>query len=134
MKKEPLYQVFARILEAQLNCSQSGNAEWEDKHRDAIERIMETAPSGLGLDNGVTFALQASTPEILVFTTSYHHMNDVGVYIGWTDHAITVRPSLAHGCTVSVSGQDKNGIKYFIHNVCSTWLFEEVCTNDFYKD
>lgn len=67
-------------------------------------------PSGSGIDNGVMIDLDGSMllgepqhHEKLVFHSSYHHMNEVGMYDGWTDFSVYVRPSLAHGIHVEVA-------------------------------
>ena len=61
-----------------------------------------------------------STPDKLVFYTSFHHMNDNGFYDGWTEHTVTVRPSLQFGFNMKISGQNRNEIKYHLHDVFYT--------------
>jgi len=109
------------------NCQASGNAEWEQKHRDEIERIVDDgAPSGSGFDSGTTIDLDASTENKLVFTTEYHHMSDAGFYDGWTSHRITVRPSFAFGYRLSISGQNRNGIKEYAAEIFGAFLDADI--------
>ena len=86
-------------------------------NRSTIEEIAELInqylPSGSGFDNGTTLNLDKSTPQKLVFDTSFHHMSEHGYYTRWTDHTVTVRPEF-NGLDVRVSGRDHNGIKDFI--------------------
>jgi hypothetical protein len=50
----------------------------------------------------------------LVIVTSYHHMNDAGMYDGWTDHKVIVTPSLVHGFVLRITGRNRNDIKEYI--------------------
>ena len=53
-------------------------------------------------------------------------MNDAGSYDGWTDHVITVRPSLAFGFELKISGPNRNDIKEYIHDTFDTALSAEI--------
>lgn len=119
MKK--VYQRIAELLQAIENCEQSGNTEWKGKHEDILAYVMEFAPSGSGIDNGTKLG-DDSKPERLVFRCSYHHMNDAGMYDGWTDHSIIVTPSLVFGFNVRITGKDRNGIKDYLGEVYRSWL------------
>jgi hypothetical protein len=114
MKEIPLYQAIARRAVAVANCHRSGNDEWLQRHRLAIRHLVRNhLPSGSGIDNGVHWR-EDSTADRLRFALSFHHMNADGFYDGWTDHVITVRPDLAYGFALSVSGRDRNGIKDYL--------------------
>ena len=126
MKNIPVYKRLAELVGARQNCIASGNMEWMERHEDAIESIMSTAPSGSGFDSGTKIMLDKSTSEILKFSTEYHHLNCMGYYSGWTSHSRTVRGSLQFGYTTTISGRDKDGIKEYIHDVFHTWLGEIV--------
>lgn len=71
-------------------------------------------PSGSGIDSGTKLDYGRSTPDKLVFTMSFHHMNDSGMYDGWTDHSITVKPSLVYGIEIGISGRNRNDIKDYL--------------------
>jgi len=107
-----LFQELARRVEAMNNCSRSNNTEWYRHHKTTItELVKKYFPSGCGFDNGTQLDLDNSTAEKLVFTTSFHHMNDNGVYVGWTDHKIIIKPSLTTLFTLSVKGENRNQVK-----------------------
>ena len=104
VKTKPLVTVLAGLMAARKNCEESGNDEWLDRHtRRAEDLAKEHLPSGSGFDSDTTLDLATSTSEKLVFNTSFHHMNDVGMYDGWTEHKVTVRASLAFGFTLSIN-------------------------------
>jgi len=111
----PLYRTIAQLLMARENCRRSNNGEWLERHTDTLRRIAKDClPSGSGIDSGTTIDLDKSTADRIVLQTSFHHMNDGGMYDGWTEHTITVRPSLAFGCELTISGRDRNEIKDYL--------------------
>jgi hypothetical protein len=105
---------LAGKFHAYLNCVKSNNLEWKEKHQDSIESMLENLPHGSGLDAGVKFDWDNSSPEKLIFTTSFHHMDDHGVYDGWTDHKVIVTPSFYFGIRVNITGRDRNEIKEYL--------------------
>lgn len=108
----PLYQTLAQLVAAAHRCAASGNTEWHANHVDKVrDLVREHLPSGSGFDAGTELDLSRSTGEKLVFTTSYHHMDEYGSYDGWTNHDVIVRASLQHGFTIRVTGRDRNDIK-----------------------
>jgi hypothetical protein len=72
-------------------------------------------PSGSGFDSGTQFDYDKSTPEKLVFHTTFHHMNENGMYDGWTEHTVTVTPSFVLGYHVKITGRNKNNIIEYIN-------------------
>jgi hypothetical protein len=105
------------MCDARLRCGKTleTHQEWFDRHEDTIERIVrDFLPHGSGVDNGVKFDFDHSTGEKLVLHTSFHHMDENGFYDGWTDHTVTVRPSLRFGFDLSVSGRNRNEIKDYL--------------------
>ena len=80
MIKDKLYRLLASSVDAYHRCIETKNTEWEGKHKETIETLVdEFMPGGSGIDNGTKIDLDSSTGEKLVFTLGYHHMNDVGV-------------------------------------------------------
>jgi hypothetical protein len=121
-----VYQQLASLVTARENCVKSGNDVWFDKHGEAIETIVNNyMPSGSGFDSGTKIDLDKSTGDKLVFTTSYHHMNDGGYYDGWSDHTVTVKPSLLHGFTLNIGGRDRNGFKDYAYDVFQIALYAD---------
>ena len=120
-----VYQKLASTAGALERCFEFGNEEWVTRHEKVIEDIMAGAPSGSGIDVGTKFDEEKSGDEKLVFYMGFHHMNDVGMYDGWTEHTITAVPSFS-GFHLEISGPDRNGIKEYLHDVYESWLDEEV--------
>ena len=107
----PFYEVLASAIKARLNCIQAQNDEWLERHTDTIKQLVDSfMPSGSGWDCGTKIDLDASHGEKLVFYGSFHHMNDVGYYDGWTEHTVVVTPSFS-GLNLRISGRNRNEIK-----------------------
>jgi hypothetical protein len=112
----PLYQALASKVSARIHCATTGKDEWLLRHRDDADALVrERMPSGSGFDNGTTLDWDKSTGEKLVFNTAFHHMDEHGGYIGWTEHTVTVKPSLMSGIDLTISGRDRRQIKEYIH-------------------
>jgi hypothetical protein len=96
-------------------------------HRSALSALVkEHMPSGSGFDSGTDIDLDKSNPDRLVFSTAFHHMNEHGLYCGWTEHRVTVRPSLTYAIELTVSGRNRNGIKDYAYDVFRDALLAEV--------
>lgn len=130
-----LYAELFSLCAAIRNCQQSGNAEWDNKHRNSIDRLSENyLPSGSGFDTGTTVNIDDTIKrmnnrrltECLILETSYHHMNDGGYYTHWSEHTVKVFPSLQFGFDLKVSGQNKNDIVDYIADEFSVMLDAEV--------
>ncbi len=107
-----VYQAIASAFTAYQNCIKSGNAELQAKHMERIELLVrEWLPSGSGWDTGTKF--DGGTSDKLIFTGSFHHMNESGMYDGWTDHTVTVTPAF-DGINIKISGRDRNQIKDYL--------------------
>lgn len=123
----PLYVALATLVQARLTCIATDNTEWLDRHTDRLTAMVKEAlPSGSGFDAGTTLDLDRSTPSKLVFLTSYHHMDAGGSYDGWTEHVVTVTPSLTSGFDLKVSGKDRDAIKTYIGGAFDAALSGEV--------
>lgn len=122
-----LYSVLASTVEAVQNCIKAHNEEWLGRHEQTIESLVKQyMPSGAGFDSGTTLDIDASHADKLVFHTSYHHMNDGGYYDGWTEHTVTVIPSLAHRFHLRISGRNRNDIKEYIAETFGIALQEQI--------
>lgn len=129
----PLYRELASLFQAYLTCSthtgvdHPNGIDWAAKHRESIETLCnEFMPSGAGIDCGTKFDFDASKLDKLVLTFSYHHMNDVGMYDGWTEHTLTIRPSLSFDFVTHISGRDRNQIKDYLYDVYQEALRQKV--------
>ena len=124
-----LYSKLASTVDAMHRCEEKPEqyGEWATKHAETISALVrEHMPSGSGFDCGTQMDCIESHAEKLVFTTSFHHMNDVGYYDGWTEHTITVTPSFIGGFNLRVSGRNRKDIKDYIHDVFSQALKTEL--------
>lgn len=119
-------EAIASTCEAIRNCQKSGNEEWRLKHHATLRWIeRQFLPSGSGVDSGTTIDDSLSGPSKIVLHLGYHHMDDVGVYDGWTEHTVTVRPTFT-GRDIRISGRDHNGIKEYLAEIIDCAL-GEVC-------
>lgn len=124
--KRKVYQILASKAQARINCQEAEDTEWQDRHEEAmLELVEDTAPSGSGFDCGTQIDIDKSTGEKLVFTTSFHHMDEGGSYDGWTEVEIVVSPSLVYGFTLEVIGQDRDDVHDYIGDVFHAWLDSE---------
>ena len=123
VRQEPLFRLLAHKINAVSNCISSGNHDWRSRHESDADYLAKNfLPSGSGVDCGtkIDWDLSLRTGgERIVLTASFHHMNDAGMYDGWTSHVITVKPSLMFGFDLSISGKNRNGIKEYLHEIFS---------------
>ena len=114
----PLYAALARAVGAYHRCVNAGNTEWQDRHEARIKALCDRyMPAGSGLDTGPRLDVERSTEEKLIIERAdFHHMNESGFYDGWTEHEITVRPSLAFGFALTISGRNRDEIKEYLHD------------------
>lgn len=125
--KGKLYQILAAKIDARLNCIKSGNTEWKAKHEENIYYLIRNyLPHGSGIDGENEIDLGKSTGEKIVIHTSFHHMDEYGGYDGWTDHTITVTPSLQFDFTLKISGPNRNDIKDYLYECFAEDLNREV--------
>ena len=111
---------LAALLMAYHNRLDNNDQEWE------IKKIMVAyAPAGSGFDSGTEIDFDRSDNSRLVFNTSFHHMTDNGVYDGWTEHTITVKPGFYFD-VIKVSGKNKNNIKEYIVETFGMFIDTEV--------
>lgn len=117
MTTRKLYQQIASTIDAYHRCVKTHREKiWELKHLEALHAIEANyLPHGSGIDNGCQFDLDHSTAERIMITSSYHCMDENGMYDGWADFAVTVTPSLVFGVSISVksaNGCSRQFVKY----------------------
>ena len=118
-----LYTAIASAIGARARCSDDWLARWDDRLDDIARNIL---PRGSGFDSGMKIDLEKSTAEKIVIHADFHHMNEGGYYDGWTEHTVTIRPSLQFGIDITVSGRNRNEIKDYIAET-----FHHVMTREF---
>jgi hypothetical protein len=117
---------MASLVMARKACIDTDKAEWRERHEERLLKLVrDHLPSGGGFDAGTKIDLDKSNGDKLVFTTSFHHMDENGMYDGWTEHTVTVLPSLAFCFHLSVSGRDRNFIKEYIGQSFQSALDDE---------
>lgn len=120
-----IQEIASRIV-ARSNCERLGNADWHRIHGDIVRDIgKDYLPRGSGIDSGSYVDQDASRPDRVVICTEFHHMNDVGMYDGWTSHSVVVTPTF-DGIDVRVTGRDRNGIKDYLADVFRDALMAEL--------
>ena len=126
----PVCRQLAGKVIALSNCIASGNTEWRGRHEADIEDIVtQFMPSGSGIDCGTALVLDDALRNPgarLLFTTSFHHMNEGGMYDGWTEHMVIVTPSLWHDFDLRITGRDRNDIKEYLHEVFHAALMQKI--------
>jgi hypothetical protein len=132
MNTGKLYARIALLVDAVSNCAALGKTEWQATYEASLRALEEFLPSGSGVDCGTKIDLDASLrrPGKIALTLSYHHMNEDGFYDGWTEHAVTVCPSLTSGFVLTISGRDRNGIKEYLHELLADSLHQEIAQEE----
>lgn len=116
MPTHSLTYCIATRLQTLINLRKQAEAKFElvQRNVEEIETLVKNfMPSGSGFDNGTWLDFDRSTPSKLVFITSFHHMNDAGMYDGWTEHNVTLVAAF-DGMEMKVSGRNRNDIKDYI--------------------
>lgn len=133
MKNQTLLSAIVSALVARANCEKSGNVEWLSRHSARLENLQELLPSGSGFDSGTKIDVEKSLAKggdgargRIFLQTSFHHMNEGGLYDGWTEHQITVCADLLFGFSLKIGGRDRNDIKNLIAEVFSHTLSRDV--------
>ena len=122
-----LYSELAGMVDARKRSESKPESEWFGKGTDQIESLVKQhMPQGSGFDSGTTLDLDASHADKLVFRTAFHHMNENGYYDGWTEHTVTVTPSLQFRYHIRISGRNRNDIKDMIHESFDVALSTDV--------
>ena len=116
-------EIYSRLMAIE-NCKKSGNSEWLDKHTEKLIELEKRLPSGSGIDCGTKIERDLKANQFKL-TLSFHHMDENGFYDGWTDHAITVRPSFG-GLDLTISGKNKNDIKEYLLDTYYYALTKEI--------
>ena len=125
--KYPLYMLLARDLELiAINNGNKAAFMLPERQKHLRKLVKEHMPSGSGIDNGTVLNEEYSGASKIQFDVGFHHMDDNGSYNGWTQHKVTVTPSLAWGFKLSISGPDRNQIKDYLHEAYDHALKMEV--------
>ena len=120
-----LYAQLASSVQARANCADGQNNEWYDRHeRTVLDLVDNFLPHGSGIDSDLEFDFETSTGEKLVINGSYHAMDENGMYDGWIDFLVTVRPSLQFGFDLNVQFTGANSRAYRKYGDVREYLHE----------
>lgn len=111
---QTLAQRLSSAIGAKKSSWDNGNSHWFSKWEFYADFLVASHMlSGSGFDNGTKLIWSRSTDQKLVFQCDFHHMDENGFYDGRTEHTVIVRPEFC-GFKITVSGQNRNEIKYYI--------------------
>jgi hypothetical protein len=127
-----LYKLLASSIDARKRCKEVGNGEWFERHSESIRQLIQDfLPSGSGWDSGTKIDLDASHGDKLVLFGSFHHIHgESGMYDGWTEHTVTVTPSLIHNFHLRISGRNRNEIKEYLYDIFRDDLSQTVAWSE----
>lgn len=128
-RMQPLYQIMAHTLETLQNCNRWNNPTWQAHWSLLIDMCVGLLPHGGGFDDYPKMDRKRSKPDYFVFRGSYHVMNGRGLYVGWRDYRVTVKPSFAYGLTVRVTGARLGELNEYIYEVFANALRTEYDVN-----
>lgn len=95
MIEETVYKHTASLIHALMNCKESNNQEWENRHYNSLVKLAnDFLPSGSGIDSGCQINLDESTPDKIILNSAYHAMDEDGFYCGWIHFSVVVTSSL----------------------------------------
>ena len=106
-QRMPLFVALARTIA--WDCADNRQSVKDSR----LESLVNLLPSGSGIDCGSKL-LDSSKPDCIRIQADFHHMDEHGYYDGWTEHVVTIRPSLQYGFDLSVSGRNRNQIKDYL--------------------
>jgi hypothetical protein len=114
-----LYQRMAQTAEAHNNCVKMNNTEWQAKHEQALNDMLDELPHGSGIDGTYSIIPGYCNADKIEFYCQYHAMNENGMYDGWIDYKVIVKASLSHGYKLTITGNfgKYQDIKDYLYDV-----------------
>ena len=117
-----LYRKLAFLIEWH-NRTENGKKQ---EINDSIKKLVrDHMPSGSGVDMRTKIDLISCNEKRIVFNFSFHHMNENGLYDGWTEHTLIIKPSFTD-FDMSITGRNQNDIKEYFYDVYNEALNQEV--------
>lgn len=108
MAQMKVYQFLADLCE---RAKRKNDDDYLDEARNFVKQY---GPSGSGIDCGTRLVKGGNGRLVLDF--DYHHMNDCGMYDGWTHHTIHIVPILSSDYDIRITGRDRNDIKEMLYD------------------
>jgi len=91
MKAKTLIQAIASEVTRYYNIAKMGGDT--SKVQACLDQLEGMLPSGSGIDCGTGIVVDNSTATKIVLYVEYHHMNEHGMYCGWSGHKLIVAPA-----------------------------------------
>ncbi len=120
-----MIKAIAQTAGAYRRCAAIPGHDWTDKHYERLLWLQDQLPSGSGIDSGTKINIDATTEDKVVLDVSFHHMDEMGGYDGWTEHVVIVRPAF-NGLNLRITGRDRNQVKGYLYQVFEHALLEDV--------
>lgn len=120
------YEDMSRTIEAYQNCLKSNNTDWEEKHEEHIQELINKLPHGSGIDG--KWVINYDKYEVIELGNFYHAMDENGFYVGYIDFTVKIVPSLAFGCKIKIIGNfgKRQDIKEYLRDILSYDINQEI--------
>lgn len=86
------YQCLGVAFQAYKNCIVSNDFTNLEKWETVINDIVESLPTGSGIDGETTFDFEKSKVDKLIINSEFHFMDNNGFYDGWGTFRIIISP------------------------------------------
>jgi hypothetical protein len=128
--KRKVYQILASHLEAYKLCVVKNNKEWEEKHADTVNKIIDDLlPHGSGINAETEISFKKSGDKKIVLYTEFQAMDNNGYYDKWIGFSVTITPSLSNDISLSIVGNfgsKYQHIKDYLYDLYYEALKQEV--------
>ena len=129
----PLYRVLAVHVKTRLKSLRDFQSTGRDdgefnRHSNAIDKIINSSPC-VSAEFAIDIRYDLSHADKIVFEVAYNHADpnsDPPESPDWTEHIVTVRPSLIDGFNLRVAGFNRNGVRQTIERCFDRWMRQEV--------
>lgn len=104
-----MYEALANVAISLNNPSLAASAL--DYQTQRLDQLVKLLPSGSGFDAGTEFLNVISGDKRLHFKTAFHHMDDAGGYVEWSEHEVIVTPTLStpgFDIRVTITGKNRS--------------------------
>lgn len=125
--KTTLINHIARNLEWYRNLldNQKASEKWMGECSTRIYKLNKELPHGSGIDAGCEIDESRSTKNKIVISFGFHHMDENGMYDGWTNHDLIIRPDF-DGFKIKITGRDRNCVKDYLYELFFRELQKEI--------
>jgi hypothetical protein len=117
MEGKPKYVKLGHAFNAYQNCLRLNNIPWLDIWEEEINKVIESLPSGSGLDTEITLDFEKSKPNKLILRSFYHCMNENGMYDGWEAFSVIISPDWEN-FNIEVKGKWRNRYSHIKDYIC----------------